>query len=106
MNLHTALNLIQSHYHREPAFLLQPHLRLDLINANLVLAYPMYTSKRKILIPLPPSGTLARKKQLLLIRIAIALFVIIFIVVQLNVINYGECSGWLRGVIWDHKFIR
>lgn len=50
----------------------------------------MYTSKRKILIPLPPSGTLARKKQLLLIRIAIALFVIIFIVVQLNVINYGE----------------
>lgn len=50
----------------------------------------MYTSKRKILIPLPPSGTLARKKQLLLIRIAIALFVIIFIVIQLNVINYGK----------------
>lgn len=56
----------------------------------------MYTSKRKILIPLPPSGTLARKKQLLLIRIAIALFVIIFIVIQLNVINYGECSSCAR----------
>lgn len=50
----------------------------------------MYTSKRKILIPLPNTGTLARKKQLLLIRIAIALFVIIFIVIQLNVINYGK----------------
>lgn len=57
---------------------------------NIFPAYPMYTSKRKILIPLPNSGALARKKQLLLIRIAIALFVILFIVVQLNVINYGE----------------
>jgi hypothetical protein len=59
-------------------------------------AYPMYTGKRKILIPLPNTGSLARKKQLLLIRIAIALFVIIFIVIQLNVINYGEyelCRG-------------
>lgn len=54
-------------------------------------AYPAY-SKRKILIPLPNTGTLARKKQILLIRIAIALFIIIFIVVQLNVINYGECK--------------
>lgn len=59
---------------------------------NLLAAYPMYTGKRKILIPLPNTGTLARKKQLLLIRIAIALFVIIFIVIQLNVINYGECD--------------
>lgn len=54
-------------------------------------AYPIYAGKRKILIPLPPSGTLARKKQLLLIRIAIALFVIIFIIVQLNV---GKCSAY------------
>lgn len=59
------------------------------INCHHLLAYPMYAGKRKILIPLPPSGTLARKKQLLLIRIAIALFVIIFIIVQLN-ISYGK----------------
>jgi hypothetical protein len=59
------------------------------INVTNIPAYPPY-SKRKILIPLPNTGTLARKKQLLLIRIAIALFVIIFIVIQLNVINYGE----------------
>lgn len=61
----------------------------------------MYTSKRKILIPLPPSGVLARKKQLLLIRIAIALFVIIFIVVQLNVINYGKLA---QGVVCELIF--
>lgn len=57
------------------------------------LAYPPYTnSKRKIQLALPntPYGVLARKKQLLLIRIAIVLFIIIFVVVQLNVINYGE----------------
>jgi hypothetical protein len=58
---------------------------------SLLLAYPSYTSsKRKILIKLPPSGTLARKKQLLLIRIAITLFVILLIVIQLNVTKYGR----------------
>ncbi|XP_070490727.1 alpha-1,6-mannosyl-glycoprotein 2-beta-N-acetylglucosaminyltransferase isoform X3 [Chironomus tepperi] len=53
-------------------------------------AYPPYTSKRKIqlVISNTPYTILARRKQLLLIRIAIALFIIIFIVVQLNVINY------------------
>ena len=71
--------------------MIEAHHTKIIIELNLSLAaYPMYTGKRKILIPLPNTGTLARKKQLLLIRIAIALFVIIFIVVQLNVINYGE----------------
>lgn len=74
-------------------------IEIELLKCR-VTAYPMYT-KRKILIPLPPSGTLARKKQLLLIRIAIALFIIIFIVVQLNVINFGEFSVKLNLFISD-----
>ena len=55
-------------------------------------AYPLYSSKRKILIPLPPSGVgaLARKKQILLIRLAIGFFVILFIAIQLNIISYGR----------------
>lgn len=42
---------------------------------------------RKILIPLPNSGALAKRKQLLCIRIAIAIFIITFIVIQIVVIN-------------------
>ena len=53
---------------------------------------------RKIMIPLPNTGALARRKQLLCIRVAIALFVIIFIVIQLNVINYGELIILVKSV--------
>ncbi|KAG5673852.1 hypothetical protein PVAND_003863 [Polypedilum vanderplanki] len=51
-------------------------------------AYPPYTNKRKIQLVLPnsPYTVLARRKRLL--RLCIVLFILVFIIVQLNVINY------------------
>ena len=43
---------------------------------------------RRILIPLPNTGALARRRHVLCIRVAIVIFIIIFVIVQLNVINY------------------
>lgn len=44
--------------------------------------------RRRILIPLPNTGALARRRHVLCIRVAIVIFIIIFVIVQLNVINY------------------
>lgn len=50
----------------------------------------IYFPGRRIPIKLPNTGALAKRKQVLCIRIAVVAFFIIFVVIQLNVINYGN----------------